>query len=62
MSKENKEIIIVESDVSVKKSPKLKKIAHKANAGLTEAEAIERHTIGEYDRKRDEEEGEQEKG
>lgn len=61
MSQKDK-IIIVESEVSVKKSPNFKQVARKANANLTEEEAIERYTIGEYHREGTEEEGEQEEG
>jgi len=38
--------IILKSSISVKKSPGLKNIKYKAEAGLSEAEAIERNTIG----------------
>ena len=47
MSKERK-IIDVKSSVIIKKSPECKKIIHKASAGLSEAEVIERHTIGNF--------------
>ncbi len=46
----NKEII-VKSSLSVKKSPGLKQIRYSAKAGLSEAEAIERYTIGQYEDK-----------
>lgn len=61
MSKSKKEIL-VEAEVSIKKSPDLRQVSHKATAGMSEAEAIERHTIGEYHRERTEGESEQEEG
>ena len=46
MNQPAKKTINIESTVVVKKSQGFKKITHKANAGLSEAEAIERFTIG----------------
>jgi len=43
--------IVLKSSISVKKSPGLKKIQHSAKAGLSEAEAIERNTIGSFKEK-----------
>ena len=60
MSQDNP--ITVDASVSIKQSPNLRKVAHKTTAGLSEVEAIERHTIGEYNGKRDSEESEEEKG
>ena len=48
--------IEIESTLQVKASPDCKPIKHKAIAGLSEAELIERHTIGDYDKKEDQEE------
>ncbi len=62
MSQNKEKRIVIESEVSVKKSPKLKQVAYKSKAGLSEEEAIERHTIGEYNRERTPKEGEQEEG
>lgn len=47
MSQERK-VIDIDTSVIIKKSPDCREIAHKAIAGLSEAEAIERHTIGSY--------------
>lgn len=47
--------IVIKSSITVKKSSDVKEIKHKATAGLSEAEAIERHTIGEYEEDGDEE-------
>ncbi len=41
-----KKEIVVQSSVTVKQSKDFKKITHKAVAGLSEAELIERNTIG----------------
>ena len=38
--------IIIQSSVNAKQSKDFKKITHKAVAGLSEAELIERNTIG----------------
>ncbi len=60
MSKENKQIV-VEANLSIK--PKnLQKIVPKALASLSEEEAVERHTIGEYNRKRTKDEGVEKEG
>ena len=48
--------IEIKSDLQVKASPDCKPIKHKAVAGLSEAELIERHTIGNYDKEEDQEE------
>ena len=48
--------IKIKSDLKVKASPDCKPIKHKAVAGLSEAELIERHTIGEYNKEDQEEE------
>jgi len=45
----NEKKIVVKSSVTVKKSPDLRKVQRKAVAGLSEAELIERNTIGEYE-------------
>ena len=45
MTQEDK-AIDVRSSVVVKQSPSCRQVAHKTNAGLSEEEAIERHTIG----------------
>lgn len=47
MNQERK-MIDVDTSIVIKKSPDCREIAHKAHAGLSEAEAIERHTIGSY--------------
>ena len=40
------EKIEVEVEIVTRKSPEFKNIEHKATAGMSEAEAIERNTIG----------------
>jgi hypothetical protein len=50
-----KDEIIVKSIVSAREAPGLKTIQHKAVAGISEAELIKRHTIGEYDKQEDDE-------
>jgi hypothetical protein len=42
-----KERILIKASVQVKEVPGLEKITHKAVAGLTDDELIERNTIGE---------------
>lgn len=44
-----KEGLVVKSVLTAKEAPGLKTIQHKAIAGISETELIERHTIGEYD-------------
>ncbi len=51
--------IEIRSSVTIKPSPDCKPIKHRAIAGFSEAELIERHTIGEYND--EEEEGKKEK-
>jgi len=46
MNEPAKKAIDIESSVVVKKSPDFKQVGHKATAGLSEAEAIERFTVG----------------
>jgi len=46
MSEPTKKTINVQSSVVIKKSQDFKQVAHKATAGLSEADAIERFTIG----------------
>jgi len=46
MNEPAKKEINIEASVVVKKSPDFKQIGHKATAGLSEAEAIERFTVG----------------
>jgi len=53
---ENKKIV-VQSAVAVKKSSNLRKVKRKAVAGLSEAELIERNSIGEFKQQKEEEEG-----
>ncbi len=48
MSQENDKTIDVPTTLVVKKSPDCKVVAHKAKAGLSEAQAIERHTVGNF--------------
>jgi len=48
MTQENKKIIDVKSSVVIKKSPDFKSVKHKANASLSEDEAIERNTVGNF--------------
>lgn len=57
MSEEKNKVIDVKTSVVVKKSQGFKEVAHKAHAGLSEAEAIERFTVGNID---DEDEQERE--
>lgn len=57
---QKRKVINVKSSVVIKKSPEFKDITHKASAGLSEAEAIERHTIGNFGDDKREEEQEQE--
>lgn len=59
---ENKKTILVDAKLSVKKSPDLRKVQYKASAGLSDAEVIERYTLGEYNTRKDEEEGSEEEG
>lgn len=54
MSNKNDKVINVNSSVVVKKSPNLREVNYKANANLTEEEAIERHTIGKLENQEDE--------
>jgi len=57
MSKQDKKTINIEASVVVKKSQDFKQVSHKATAGISEAEAIERHTVGDLeDDEREEEE------
>jgi len=49
----SKKTIVVKSSIVVKKSSELRKVKYKATAGLSEAEVIERHTIGEYEEEQD---------
>jgi hypothetical protein len=49
MSNEDKKTINIEASVVVKKSQDFKQISHKANAGISEADAIERHTVGDFE-------------
>lgn len=56
MSQENKKTITINSSIVVKPSADLKKVAHKATAGLSEAEAIERNIVDSFG-----EDGEEEK-
>lgn len=48
--------LVVESVLTAKEAPGLKTINHKAVAGISEAELIERHTIGEHDEDREDKE------
>jgi len=48
--------IVVKSIVNAKEAPGLKTIKHKAVAGISDAELIKRHTIGEYDKQDEEDE------
>ena len=52
--------ITIKSSVTAKESPMLRSVKHKAVAGLSEAELIERHTIGELDTNREDEEDQKE--
>ncbi len=51
--------IEIRSSVTIKASPDCKPIKHKAIAGFSDAQLIERHTIGEYNN--EEEKGKEEK-
>lgn len=53
MSQENKKIIDVQSEVVIKQSPNLRQVNHKANAGLSQEQAIERYTIGKFEEEED---------
>lgn len=55
MTQENKKTIDVQSSVVIKQSPNLRQVQHKAKAGLSEEEAIERHTIGNFEKEESEE-------
>lgn len=46
MSEHDKKSIDIEASIVVKKSQGFKKVSYKATAGLSEAEAIERFTVG----------------
>lgn len=48
--------IEVKSDITVKAGPDCKPIIHKAVAGISNAELIERYTIGEFEEEEEEEE------
>ena len=55
------EKITIKSSITAKESPMLRTVQHKAVAGMSEAEIIERHTIGEFNTaKKEEEEKEKE--
>ena len=56
MTQENKKVIDVHSSMVVKKSPNLREVTHKAKAGLSEEEAIERHTIGKLEKEQEDRE------
>lgn len=58
MTQENKKVINVNSSVVIKQSPNLRQVTHKAKAGLSEEEAIERHTIGNFEKEEESEESE----
>lgn len=45
-----KKELVVKSVITAKEAPGLKKIQQKAIAGISEAELIKRHIIGEYDK------------
>ena len=49
MTEPTKKTINIESSVVVKKSQDFKEVAHKATAGMSEAEAIERFTVGNFE-------------
>jgi altronate dehydratase len=52
-------IIDVKAEVILKKSPEFRDVAHKATAGVSDDEAIERNTLGSFrDNGESEEEGE----
>lgn len=55
MSEQDKKAINIEASVVVKKSQGFKEVAHKATAGMSEAEAIERFTVGNIDEEVEEE-------
>lgn len=55
MTQENKKTIDVRSSVVIKQSPNLREVNYKAKAGLSEEEAIERHTIGNVEQEEQEE-------
>jgi len=59
MSNPDKKIINVNSSVVVKKSEDFKQISHKATAGMSEAEAIERFTVGNLEDTEEREEDEE---
>jgi hypothetical protein len=46
MTQPAKKTINIQSSVVVKKSQDFKQVSHKATAGMSEAEAIERFTVG----------------
>ena len=48
MSEEDKKKIDIKASVVVKKSQGFKKITHKSVAGVSEDEAIERFTVGNF--------------
>lgn len=45
---QDKDIVEVRTEIVTKKSPGFREVAHKANAGISEAEALDKHTIGRY--------------
>lgn len=53
--------IKIKSSVTAKESPELRSVTHKAVAGISEAELIERHTIGEFDTNKEDEKENDEK-
>ena len=48
--------LVVKSILTAKQAPGLEKIQQKAVAGISDAELIERHTIGEYNKEDEQEE------
>lgn len=59
MSEENKKVINVNSSIVIKKSPDCREVTPKATAGLSEAEAIERNTVGSFGQKKEEDDNEE---
>lgn len=62
MSREKDKPIVVDANLRVKQSKNLREVKYRAKAGVSEAEAIERHTVGEFNTRRDNEEEEQKEG
>lgn len=55
MSSEKKKVINVQEEVVAKESEELRKVEHKATAGLSEQDAIAKHVVAELEEDEEEE-------